>query len=284
LQHHQSTQLPPLAYIENRTVLSKLWCHNARINQGGCSVSYKTYNLYKRIKTKTQRFILGTMALALPVTMALSGGAALALDGNQANTSQCSGSLVINVTQSIRNDADSGVGGNYWANDNYNRNIKVWQTAPNTFCVVTQYDGQFTTYAGASPQNTGTVGAGVTGNFSGGYTATFTGTLNPSPSKPTHGNIGTFNYNCDASGNCPGYVSWTDIYFTNVSNFNEDPWGWTYVTCNNGSWVNASTGNSGDITGNASHKAKEQCHENSEHHDNGDHGHNDKDKHHGPRD
>jgi hypothetical protein len=242
----------------------------------------------KRVKTNTKKLVLGTMALAFPVTIALSGGAALAVDGNPVNAGQCSGDLIINVTQKIRNDADSGFGG-YWANDNYTRSIKVWQTAPNTFCAVTTYNGQFTTYAGISPEGTGKVGAGVTGTFNGGYTSTvFTGTLLSPPLKSTHGNIGTFDYACVLSVNntvstCPGYVDWTTFYFSSPPGFALATWGWQYTTCNNGSWINASTGSTGDITGNVSHKDK--CHEDNDgdHGHQGDDGNHDKDKHDGPR-
>ena len=87
------------------------------------------------------------------------------------------GNRVVNVTQRIVNDADSGLAG-FWAFDVYTRRIQVWQTATDTFCAIVSYDGTFTTVAGFSPQNTGTVAAGIQGNFRGGYlAATFTGTL-----------------------------------------------------------------------------------------------------------
>lgn len=246
-------------------------------------MGYRIGERVKRDRRGIKKYIIGVIALGFPITIALSGGAAMAHDGNQDNNGQCSGTLVINVTQKVRNDADSGLGG-YWANDNYNRSIKVWQTTTGTstdeaytFCAVVKYDGQFTTYAGPSPQNTGTVGAGVTGDFSGGYTSTiFTGTLLAPLLKPTHGNIGTIDYNCDSNGNCPGSIDWTTFYFSSTSGFDFATWGWQYNTCNNGSWVNALAGNSGDITGNVSHKDK--CHEDNDHNDND--GHHDKDKHH----
>jgi hypothetical protein len=161
------------------------------------------------------------------------------------------GTRVVNVTQHIVNDADSGLGG-FWAFDAYNRHIKVWQTAPGTFCAVVSYDGRFTTVAGHSPQNTGTVAAGIHGNFRGGYVAKFTGTF--LASKPTSGSLGTFNYACVLSADhgvatCPGYQDWTTFFFSSTSGFTEDPWGWIYTTEANGTWVNASTGNHGDITG-----------------------------------
>ena len=38
-------------------------------------------------------------------------------------------------------------------------------------------------------------------------------------------------------------------YFGSTGSRDQPAWGWTYHTAKNGDWVNASTGNSGDITG-----------------------------------
>jgi len=170
--------------------------------------------------------------------------------GSQINHSACpSGKLVVNVTQKIINDNDSGVAGNAWAYDDIIRHIQVVKTAPNTFCATLSYQGNFSTIAGPSPNNTGTVGDGVVGTFQGGYRSTvFTGTF--APTAPTRGSLGTFNYNCDTNFNCPGYVDWTTLYFSSTSGFGLAWWGWVYHAGNNGSWVNSVDGNSGDITGN----------------------------------
>ena len=173
--------------------------------------------------------------------------------GQQINAAQCNagGKMVINVAQHITNDADSGIGGNAWAFDDFNRTIQVWQTGPNTFCAVVRYHGSFTTLAGVSPGATGTVAAGVGGTFEGGYQSTvFTGTLKASPSLSTRGNIGNFDYMCDTSFNCPGAIDFLSVYFDSTSGFDLAWWGWIYHAGNNGTWVNAITGNSGDITGN----------------------------------
>lgn len=162
------------------------------------------------------------------------------------------GTLVVDVEQHVLNDADSGSGGNNWALDHYGRHIRVWRQGPNTFCATVRYEGEFTTFAGISPGATGTVDAGITGEMAGGYRTThFTATLLASPGYPTQGNIGTFDYGCDVAGTCPGRVSWLPFYFSGVTNFDLDWWGWTYQAEHNGSWINAVTGNSGDITGSA---------------------------------
>jgi len=157
------------------------------------------------------------------------------------------GNPVINVTQKIQNDADSGFGTpTYWAFDYYNKHIQVWQTATNTYCAVVTYDGNFYSVPGqGQPGNTSglKIEAGVnqpiSGTQFGGYRAVLTGTLNPSPTWAKNGNIGTVNYKCDLNGNCPGAaVSWTNIYFNPAPTFNYSWWGWQYKAGSHGTWVN----------------------------------------------
>ncbi len=161
------------------------------------------------------------------------------------------GNLVINLKQRVLRDVDSGVGGNFWAFDDFVRSIQVVEISPSTFCATVKYQGQFSTIAGTAPAGTGSVGAGVFGAFEGGYVSTvFTATLLSNPSQRTMGSIGTFDYMCDASGHCPGYANWTAFYFTAISGFDLAWWGWVYHAGDNGSWVNLIFRNSGNITGN----------------------------------
>lgn len=175
--------------------------------------------------------------------------------GTQLNAAACNaagGKLVINIVQSVTGDIDSGTAGQWWAYDEYNRHIQVWQLSDDSFCALVKYTGSFTTVGGASPGGSGTVAAGVTGTMEGGYRATFTGTLKPAPLWKTKGNVGLVDYACDASegqASC-SYVSWTGQYFDSVASFDQVWWGWIYQGGNNGSWVNSIEGNSGDITGN----------------------------------
>lgn len=111
-----------------------------------------------------------------------------------------------------------------------------------------RYLGSFVTDDGPSPGNTDTIAAGIEGTFEGGYRGTITGTLNPSPSYRTKGNIGTFDYGCDVdTGSCTSLFSWLATYFTSYS-FSYDWWGWVYHGGDNGTWVNSLDGNQGDIT------------------------------------
>jgi hypothetical protein len=111
------------------------------------------------------------------------------------------------------------------------------------------FGGKFATWAGLSPGLTGVVGADIGGQFSGNYrTTVFYATWRPL--KATRGWIGLRDNDCDASGLCPGYVSWKDVYFTNVSNLKIARYSFQYQTAYNGTWTNRSPeGNSGDITG-----------------------------------
>jgi len=184
-----------------------------------------------------------TVAFAIA---ALGASSVAAYGGPQTSAAACDGGkLVINVTHKVVNDADSGVGGNSWATDNYQRHIQVWQAADGTFCATVDYQGQFVTNAGLSPSGDGTVTAGLKGTFNGGYSTThFTGTLNPTPLYATRGNIGTFDYALGAN-----VWSWTSTYFSSTAGFDLAWWGWQYRAGSHGTWINSMDGNSGDITG-----------------------------------
>lgn len=191
--------------------------------------------------------------LATVAALATAGTAAAGIGGNVVATNllgQCvSGTLVVNVNYTLTNDYDSGFGGNAWANDTIDRHLQVWQTAPGTFCATIEDHGTFSTFAGTSPSGTSTVSAGVTGAIIGGYvTKPFTGTFAPG-SYATRGNLGTFDLQCDASFNCTGAHPSFLSYFSSAPAWDYAFWGWVYRAGSHGTWLNASTGSSGDITG-----------------------------------
>src|SRR4029077_6191801 len=70
---------------------------------------------------------------------------------------------VVNVSFRMINDYDSGVLGNAWANDTVHREIRIWQVSPGIFCGTVTDTAKFVTFAGASPNGTGTVSAGIPG-------------------------------------------------------------------------------------------------------------------------
>ena len=188
------------------------------------------------------RKFLSASTIAFVIAVLGTSGVA-AYGGPQTSAAACDGGkVVINVTYKVVNDVDSGVAGNNWATDNYNRHIMVRQTAPGTFCATVDYQGKFVTMAGLSPQNTGTVTDGVTGTMNGGYTATITGALLADPLWATRGHLDTLDYTS-------GGVSWLNQYFESGYVFNYEWWGWQYNAGSHGTWINAIDGNSGDITG-----------------------------------
>lgn len=174
--------------------------------------------------------------------------------GNELSKSKCTnatGNPIINVTQKVRNDADSGEAGNYWAFDYYTRHIKVWSTGENSYCAIVAYDGDFFAVPGqVGPGNDPVnerIDSPVNGKMSGGYRATFNGTLSGSPAWPTNGSVGTTNYRCNIVADCPGRVDWVGQYFPGYSNFDQPWWGWQYKAGSHGTWINAVDGNSGNI-------------------------------------
>lgn len=165
------------------------------------------------------------------------------------------GRPVVDVNEKVENDADSGEAGNYWAFDYYTRHIKVWTTGANAYCATVTYNGNFYAVPGQIGPGNAPTGAlintptdqPVHGNMNGGYRATFNGTLSSSPAWPTHGNVGTVNYQCDLLANCPGRVDWVGQYFPGYTAFDQPYWGWKYNGGSHGTWINAVSGNSGNI-------------------------------------
>jgi hypothetical protein len=196
------------------------------------------------------------LLLAVPAALAAPGPPPK-LNKHQLEHKTCGkGKLVIDAEQKVVNDVDSGLKGNNWAFDDYKRSLKVWQLGQSNYCTIVKYDGTFRAVAGVSPGGGGTVSDGVTGHFEGGYRMDFNGTLLPTPAKKTHGSIGTFDYRCDTSGNCPGSVYWVTLYFSSVTGDDFDWWGWLYKAGKNGTWLNSIDGAKGDIVGSAGDHGK----------------------------
>jgi hypothetical protein len=234
----------------------------------GQCIFYKKYN-YMSESTKAgfagaagAMFVVGlfmvatghisTAPQASAENLAASPEKAVHLDfGQQLAAANCNGvgAPVVNVTEKISNDADSGIAGNYWGLDSFTRSIQVWKTADKTYCAMVRYEGKFAGIAGQrSPGNTGVLTGSETGVVTGGYQATITNaTLLATPTWKTNGNVGSFDYQCDAANNCPGAVNWLDQYFAPGYGFDQPWWGWIYRAGGNKVWVNAVTGNLGDI-------------------------------------
>ncbi len=174
------------------------------------------------------------LAFALNGSAQASGGGTFQ-DGNYPSTS-----------------TDSGTCGPDWASDSYQRKFTVTLPADGfgNYAVVEKFvKGHFVTFAGTSPgacgagpDNGNTVKGGVKGTFSGFYNLTVTG--------------GTLNVNgtctdTDLNGQC-NTNEWVAGFFGGAATWNLDNWGFKYhskakiLTQKN--WINAQSGNSGDIT------------------------------------
>lgn len=194
----------------------------------------------------------GVPSTDLTASSATTETGVLHLDySKQLSSSQCNGKgdPIISVAQNIKNSADSGQAGNYWALDDFSRTIQVWATSnPDTYCAVVSYKGNFAGIAGqTSPGNTSVLTGKERGPIHGGYRAIITGSLLAQPLWQTNGNVGKFDYQCDVTGNCPGSVNWVTQYFGADYTFSYNWWGWIYRAAGGNFWINSSDGNQGDI-------------------------------------
>lgn len=163
--------------------------------------------------------------------------------GRELRASRCDGDLIINVTQEVVNDIDSGYHG-HWAYVEYRRHIQAWQVADGEFCAVVTYHGQFDAVEGQLSPGYGDAGGdelsgGEHGTMQGGYAATIEGHLQDDPDWPPRGFVGTTDYRGDVqAGDRPGAIDWTEVYFPGGS-FGYDWWGWIYHGGRCGTWVNS---------------------------------------------
>jgi hypothetical protein len=196
-------------------------------------------------------------AIALAVFLLAAGPLAVAAQtpslnwGSEVNPSRCPTDqgyryLEINVTRQVAGAPvldESGLVA--WATADYNQHIQVWKVGvaneQELFCALVRYQGSFTTLAGSSPAGSDpSIAAGIEGTFEGGYRLVFQADESTSPAYRTRGNIGAFP--------APLPFDWLDFYYVNVSPTIPEWWGFVYHGGPNGTWVNSSDGNAGDIT------------------------------------
>jgi hypothetical protein len=195
-----------------------------------------------------KKFYFLFIALVLLATMVIPSGAVFAADP------QAKGKLVLNITYKVTNDEDSGNAG-YWALDNYNRHIQVWQLPDGSFYGKGDYEGKWQTFAGARSPGAGLVqGNDAAGVMNGGWVGTF----RVDSFTSCFGNIGTFDFggtkadvmlgtygNGQTGPTTPAsilntYFPGYDATFTYIS------WGWTYKYKNQ-TWINSDVITKGDI-------------------------------------
>jgi hypothetical protein len=158
--------------------------------------------------------------------------------------------LVLNLNLQVSNAPDTAASGGIWATDDFSKHIQVWDTGVNgngdhNFYVDVKFVGTFITTRSTSPEQGAGMPLGLEGTMEGGYQATFTGTI--IPGVKMKGNLGSFEY-----GGLNTPPAFPEAFFNLTSEFNQKWWGWQYRTLENGTWINASTGNAGDIANNCS--------------------------------
>jgi hypothetical protein len=200
-----------------------------------------------RRKITMKRIYLVLIALVLLAAMVIPAGSIFAAD------KQPNGKLVLNITYKVTNDEDSGNVG-YWALDNYNRHIQVWQLSDGSFYAQGDYEGKWQTFAGAKSPGAGVAqGSDAQGVMNGGWVATFKATSFTG----AFGNIGTFDFGGTKAdvmlgtygAGQTGAIAAIDVlnnYFPGYSAFNYISWGWTYKYKNQ-VWNNNIISTTGDI-------------------------------------
>ena len=165
------------------------------------------------------------------------------------------GKLVLSVSYHVVNDVDTGVQGNNWAFDTYDRTVRVWRKGPGRFCSASTYDGEFTSIAGPSPGGKAQLPAGIRGTFTGSSVTSFRGAFAPQGA-PTRGFLGSKDFACtsaDQKGQCSGTWDWLRTYFTGISRFKYVRYAFSYHATENGrgTWrdvlVRGKVRDSGDI-------------------------------------
>jgi LPXTG-motif cell wall-anchored protein len=201
-----------------------------------------------------------TIAYAV-LPLAVAAGAVVGLAGPaSAVTPPCR-----TASTTLTDRPDSGLHGD-WAKDAITRTVKICEAAPlapdattatlakSTYTATVVDTGTFTTVAGKSPVKGDTLPAGVVGKLTGGYMATFT-------AAPAFANYKHVFDGKSYSGTAPSTTGdwvkalWGGEDYTQLTNL--VGWKWTYSTCSadlakaTETFVNAESGNSGDITGKA---------------------------------
>ena len=155
---------------------------------------------------------------------------------------------VVDVTRTLLNGADYAADGHIWALDSYLDHIQIWRVGEHQYCVRIEDSGTFVTFAGVSPNLTGTVSAGVTGTWTGTITAYMTGEF--APVVPVTGYLGEYDMDCHQDGTC-AYQAWANRLFfhSGVEHVRYADFAATFDGGAHGTWIQTMNGNTGDIIG-----------------------------------
>lgn len=188
--------------------------------------------------------------LALVTVVAAAAVAALATVPQSAASAAAEpcpggGPMLVNSYATYRNSADFGADGHVWALDAARESIQIWRIGTNTYCFKRQDIGTFTTFAGVSPEGTGTVSGGVTGPWYGELVIAIHGTF--APTVPTSGFVGDFNLQCQQDGTCLGPVFNARNYFSSFDSLQFLTRSATFAGGTCGVWRQSIDGDTGDI-------------------------------------
>ena len=199
------------------------------------------------MKTGNRLFLSGLLGAAMTLAAIVGPTTALGAKGS-ADAVPCPGSsgpLVVNSYATYRNSLDVGDDGHVWALDAARLSFQIWQIGTDTYCVKQQHLGTFTTFAGVSPQGTGTVPGGVTGRWNGEIVAVVHGTF--APTVATSGFIGDYDGQCQQDGTCLGTRVNVRVYFSSIASAQFFVFAATYAAGTCGVWQQSLDGNTGDI-------------------------------------
>ena len=153
--------------------------------------------------------------------------------------------LVVDSYFTAENTLDYGADGHVWALDAGTRFIRIWRLGGDAYCLQIHDVGTFTTFAGLSPEGTGTVSGGVTGSFDGTLYFRVYGTF--APTVPTTGFIGNFDAQCQQDGTCAGSIPSSRVYFSPRRYLDIGAFTATYDAGACGTWFQTNSGDTGDI-------------------------------------
>jgi hypothetical protein len=185
---------------------------------------------------------LSALVAAVLATMSLVGASAAV----QPDSCPTDKPLVVNSYGTFENAADYGADGHVWALDAWTAYIRIWRLGGDAYCAQIHYLGTSTTFAGLSPEGTGTVPGGVTASVDGNRYERINGTF--APTVPTTGFIGNFDPQCGQDGTCAGSLPGpAHLYF---SPFRYAAWGafaFTYDAGVCGTWFQSTSGDTGGL-------------------------------------
>ena len=187
--------------------------------------------------------VLSAIGAALLATVALADASAAVVKPGSCPTDK---PLVVDSYFTAENSADTGPDGHVWALDAGTRFIRIWHLAGDAYCMQLRDVGTFTSFAGLSPEGTGTVRGGVTGSST--VRLTIASTERSRRRFPRPGRSVNFDVQCSQDGTCAGAIpSASRSYFSPRRHLDPGAFTVTYNGGACGNWYQSNSGDTGDI-------------------------------------